>query len=456
MRFLGRRNGLVLGVMAQFLQYGAALLLLPLILARLSPEQVGVWYIFVAVQGLAMLMDFGFQPSFARSFALVFSGSQELTKEGLTAAKGGTVNYALVAKVLLAARVIYAGASLVVLVVLLTLGTLYIWSVVMSGGSLEQRDVMLAWVIFSFAVSVNLYLMWVSPLLIGADKVDKNYLYLIANRGTFFLAGAVLLIQGYGLSGLAIAFLLGPLAARLAVAGFLHPILRDIRRAGEPDLRGARKELVTIWHNSKKMGLVSIGAYLITRYNIFVVSHFIGLAAAASYGLTVQVLMAISSISQMPFQINVPTMVRARLGRNICSLRHTFLQSTTFYCICFTIGAVLLILAGDDLLVWVGSDTKLLEPGLVMLLSVIFLLEGNHANSALTISTANKVPFVYPALLSGGAIFVLSTLSGFLGWGLLGVILSQGLVQLSYNNWKWPLMVAKEISSGARSEVKCG
>lgn len=443
-------------MMAQFLQYGAALLLLPLIVARLSPEQVGVWYIFVAVQGLAMLMDFGFQPSFARNFALAFSGSQELAKEGLAPARGAAANYALAGKVLYAARVIYAGASLVALALLLSFGTLYIESVVEAGGSLVQADVMVAWVIFSFAVSVNLYLMWVSPLLIGADKVDKNYLYLIANRGTFFLVGAVLLIQGYGLSSLSAALLLGPLVARLAVAGFLHPLLLSINRAGKFDFLAARRELATIWHNSKKMGVVSIGAYLITRYNIFVISHFIGLAAAASYGLTVQVLMAINSMSQILFQVNVPTMVRARLERNISSLRHIFLQSTTFYFICFSIGAILFIITGDDLLTRIGSDTKLLDQSMVMLLSVIFFLEGNHSNSALTITTANKVPFVYPALLSGGAIFALSTLSGFLGWGMLGVILSQGLVQLSYNNWKWPLMVAKEISSKTGSEVKCG
>jgi len=435
----------MLGVMAQFLQYGAALLLLPLIVTYLSPEQVGVWYVFIAVQGLAMLMDFGFQPSFARSFALAFSGSRELTREGLGVERGESANYALAGKVLLAARMIYAGASLVILSILLSFGTLYVAWVAESGGALAHADVLMAWVIFSFAVSVNLYLMWVSPMLIGADKVDKNYLYLITNRGTFFLVGAVLLVQGYGLSGLSAAFLLGPLFARIAVAAFLHPLLADIKEAGSPEFRAARRELAIIWHNSKKMGVVSIGAYLITRYNIFVVSSFIGLSAAASYGITVQIFMALNSVSQMAFHVSLPKMVRARLESNLGDLKKLFAGASLFYLITFALGGVVIVLFGNSLLSLVGSSIKLLDRSFLLVLLLVFVLEGNHSNSALTITTANTVPFARPAIFSGVAICGLSTLSGYFGLGMMGVILSQGLVQLLYNNWKWPKMVYEEL-----------
>ena len=441
MRILGIRKGLVLGVIAQFLQYGAALLLLPLIVTYLSPEQVGVWYVFIAVQGLAMLMDFGFQPSFARSFALAFSGSQELAREGLAAARGEAANYALAGKVLLAAKVIYAGASLIALALLLSLGTLYIGSV----GTLTQGEVTDAWVIFSFAVSVNLYLMWISPLLIGADKVDRNYLYLIVNRGTFFLLGAILLIQGYGLSGLSAAFLLAPLVARVAVSGSLNPLLFDIRRAGEPNFSAARTVLTTIWHNSKKMGVVSLGAYLITRYNIFVVSTFVGLSAAASYGITIQILMAVHLVSQLAFQISLPAMIRARVEHDIGQLRKLFSAASLFYFLIFIFMAASVFFFGNWLFSSVGGGAGLVEDTVLAMLIGIFLLEGNHANSALVITTGNKVPFVVPAILSGIAIVFLSTLAGYLGAGLIAIVLIQGLVQLSYNNWKWPKMIYEEL-----------
>lgn len=431
--------------MAQFLQYGAALLLLPLIVTYLSPEQVGVWYIFIAVQGLAMLMDFGFQPSFARSFALAFSGARELAREGLAGERDESANYALAGKILLAARMIYAGASLVVLTILLSFGTLYIGWVAESAGALAHADVMMAWVIFSFAVSVNLYLMWVSPMLIGADQVDKNYLYLISSRGTFFLVGAVLLVQGYGLSGLSAAFLLGPLFARIAIAVFLHPLLADIKKAGSPEFRAAMRELETIWHNSKKMGMVSIGAYLINRYNIFVVSSFIGLSAAASYGITIQILMALNSVSQLAFHVALPKMVRARIENNLGQLKTLFAGASLFYLATFALGGVFVFLFGNSLLFLVGSSIKLLEGNFLLVLLIVFILEGNHSNSALTITTANTVPFVRSAIFSGVAIFCLSTLSGYFGLGMMGIILSQGLVQMLYNNWKWPKMVYEEL-----------
>jgi uncharacterized membrane protein len=42
---------------------------------------------------------------------------------------------------------------------------------------------------------------------------------------------------------------------------------------------------------------------------------------------------------------------------------------------------------------------------------------------------------------------LLATLVSWLGWGLIAVIAAQGLVQLAYNNWRWPLRAWRESSS---------
>lgn len=443
-------RGLVLGVTAQFLQYGAALLLLPFIVVRLSAEEVGIWYVFMAVQGLAMLMDFGFQSTFARNFALAFSGAKELIKEGLADGKHETANYELVARVLYIARLIYASVSLVVLVVLLTLGSLYVLNLAESA-PLSKDSVLLAWLMFAVALSINLYFMWISPLLIGADKVEQNYLYLIVNRVVFVLGGVILLELDFGLLGLALSFLLGVMTARYVAGYFIRPINRLLVKSNTTCFDAAKKDLQTVWHNASRMGLVSLGAFLIIRSNVFIVSHFMGLVAAASYGMTIQLYMGLSSVAQMIFQVNIPKMVKARVECDIKKLRAIVYSSTIFYFVLFFAGAVVIILFGSMALDFIGSEAELLNVELMTLLAVIFLLEGNHSNCALTITTGNKVPFVYPALISGFAIFTLSTMSASLGFGLLGIIASQGGVQLAYNNWKWPWLVYGELNQNTVS-----
>lgn len=436
----------MLGISAQFLQYGAALLLLPLIVIKLSPEEVGVWYVFMAVQGLAMLMDFGFQPTFARNFALAFSGAKELQKVGLSGSKQDTPNYALVADVLKAARAVYIGVALCVTFLLLTLGSRYIQSLIEDSSLAGKSNVYTAWFIFAFAVASTLYFSWVSPFLIGADRVDKNYIYLVVNRLIFAGLGTILLFSGFGLTGLSLSLLIAVITSRMIIQVFINPIIKKIKSESAIYEGVCTKSVISVvWHNASRLGLVSLGAFLIARYNIFVISHFVGLVAAASYGISLQIFMAVNASAQLLFQINLPKMVKARVNGNFRTLKRIFIHSTVFFLCWFLIGSILVMLLVGFLLDFIGSGTKLLDMNLLILLGTILLLEGNHTNSALTITTGNQVPFVYPALISGGAVVLLSTTSGYLGWGLLGIIASRGFVQLAYNNWKWPVVVLKEI-----------
>ena len=36
----------------------------------------------------------------------------------------------------------------------------------------------------------------------------------------------------------------------------------------------------------------------------------------------------------------------------------------------------------------------------------------------------------------------------FLGMGVGGLVLGQGIVQAAYNNWKWPVMVSRQLNVG--------
>ena len=70
------------------------------------------------------------------------------------------------------------------------------------------------------------------------------------------------------------------------------------------------------------------------------------------------------------------------------------------------------------------------------------LLEGNHSNFATMIVIGNSVPFVLVSLITGGSIVLGSyVILQYTSYALFGLVLVQGIVQLFYNNWRWPYTV---------------
>lgn len=433
--------GLLAGFLAQALQYGAGLILMPFVVSRLSAAEVGIWYVFLAAQSFAAVADFGFQPTFARFFSLAHSGVAFFARNGIGAAGSGEPNLPLTRSLLKTARRLYLGVALIAFVVLALAGVPYVSSLARQGG-LDVVRIRVAWLVFSMAVAANLYFLWIPAFLLGSGRVSANYLFLILSRGGFALFGIVVLFAGGGLMGLAAGFLASQIAARALASILLWGTVATER--GAPEEGDTRAVLAAVWPNAGRLGLVGVGAFLITRYNVFLLSSTLGLVVSARYAICLQLLSGIASITQLPMQANLPRIVAARVEGDLLHFRRLVFGAVGAYLAMFAIAAATLILAGDPLLRTIGSRVALLNRPLLLLFAVIVALEGFHSIAAFVITTRNAVPFVLPALLSGIAVMISATVAVRLGYGVVGVIVCQGVVQLAYNNWKWPLMVYRE------------
>ena len=118
---------------------------------------------------------------------------------------------------------------------------------------------------------------------------------------------------------------------------------------------------------------------------------------------------------------------------------------TLMYLLLFGLGALVLVLFGKPVLTLIGSRIQLIPLAALVSLCVITGLEGVHTVAAAIIQASNRVPFVWPAVLSGVGVIFLGTTAAWAGFGILGIIIAQGIVQASYNNWKWPLTVLLEL-----------
>jgi len=171
------------------------------------------------------------------------------------------------------------------------------------------------------------------------------------------------------------------------------------------------------------------------------------LPETAAYGLMVQLFSIINTLSGTLFGIYQPRLAALRVEDNRWGMLKDFAFSMQVYYVFFLTAAFTLILSGNWLLGLIGSNAVLPAMAVMILYGLVVFLEGNHANFATFIITNNDIPFV-PSSLIAGTIIVLGSflVLKYTLFGLLGLVLVQGLTQLAYANWKWPYEVCKSFN----------
>lgn len=433
--------------LSQGMSIGAGLLILPLLVRFVSPAEVSLWFVFVTLGALAALLDFGLQPTLSRNVAYAYAGARTLLREGLDhTPAGGAPNYDLLRRLLVVVRRMYAIVGLLSLLLLGSVGAGYVYWV--SGGEVDRRMALTAWALYAAGTVLNFFFAYLGPFLQGRGAIVPAHKSNVWGRVAFLGLGAVLLVLGFGLAGLAAATLAGAITTRILAHRYFFD--HETRMALRPDHSPAPawdSELFrAVWHNARRLGLVTVGAFLILRANLLLASAYLGLAASASFALTQQILVVLSNLAAVILGIQMPRLNALRVAGRVDAFRGEFAEANVASCLIFAVGALGVGGLGPWLLESLGSQTALVAAPFFATMALVALLELHHSNHAVAITTSNSVPFVPAALLSGGAIVVLSVI--FLevsGLGLWGLLLAQAVVQAVYNNWKWPVINAAEL-----------
>jgi O-antigen/teichoic acid export membrane protein len=428
------------GITSTALQYAGSLLLIPAIVIYLGPKEVGLWYLYLALISFGMLLDLGLQVSFTRIFSLAYSGAKDINKEGLgdvTPGKGP--NFELLNNLVACAKSIYLILSGLLFFLLIVLGFTYIKSLV----ALENMDPMSvysSWIIFSFYLPIHLYSQWLVPLLQAANKFEASFKYNIVYRLSNVALTLGMLFLGAGLVACVAGLLLSLILARTYANKHL--------KGQYSDSALNRKEIMTlvlkIAPNSLRVALGSLGQFLVLRFTQFLVTLFFGLQAAGSYGLTLQVFLALWHVSKITYHIKLPQIVGLRLRKEKSTMFKSVNKATLIYVIGFFSGTLFLYFFGNTLLQSVGAKTELAS-SIFWILSLLIFFEGNTSNYQLMITTGNHIPYIKAYILSGIIYACLAYYVAASGFSLLYVLLSQGLVQCAFNYWYWPLYFYRSV-----------
>jgi O-antigen/teichoic acid export membrane protein len=427
---------------------GAGVLLLPFILNKMPDETVGVWNIFQTITALVLLLDFGFRPTFARNVSYIFSGVKALQKDGVAHADSNAkVDYSLLKGSLAAMKRFYQWISLAVFVFLLTVGTAYFYYILQKYSG-DRTDAFVAWLLLIVINCYNLYTFYYDALLTGKGYVKQSQQINMFGQIVYIGLAIGLIYAGFGLTAIVGSQFVSTIIRRyLTYKVFFTPQLKEklaCAQAQEP-----KNILKAITPNAIKIGLTNLGGFCVNKSAILIGSAFLTLEEVACYGITLQVMDILARCASVFYQSYLPKLAQCRAENNLLQLKRYYILCTGSLWTVFIIGGLAWIGFGEWALGLFNSQTHFVPVGMLCVMLLISALEHNHAVSAGFIMADNKIPFFIPSLLSGGAtVLLLFIFLYFFNLGIWGLILAPGIAQLAYQNWRWPLMVIKELQHG--------
>lgn len=429
-------------------------LLLPLLLRSFSVEKVALWFLVVTVGALATLAEQSLEPAVTRYVTYARRGVEGLPYYGMSPSVGsGALDARLLANVVSAARQLYAWAATLNFLVLGVGGAWYLWTLASQNGL--GAEISRAWAIFVAAQYLGCRLAVNIPILQGMGRPAEAFQALTFQRITFLVVAAtgLLLRPCLEVIGIAqiVAVTIGPgmawLRARRLLSGHLTMA----------DKEGRRECVREIFRGSIRLWTARGGAFLIVKSNLLLVSGFLGLAIAGRLALSMQALEALNLVASTPLFAQLPKLYDLKALGHIRELKQRIGTIHLLGWGSFLLGGSVILWFGEPLLELLGSRSTFLPRTALLLMLATGFLEMNHSLSATLLMLGNRVPFVRAAVLSGLATIVISSiLLTMTGLGVMGALLVSFCVQLSYNNWKWPVEALRFLDTSYGELIRLG
>jgi len=431
---------------ATFLKIASSVLLFPIILKMMPSEMVGIWSVFMTITAFSTLLDFGFSPSFTRNITYIFSGVKTLKKTGFEIVDevNAEINYSLLKDVISAMQWIYLRMAILLLILLTTIGTFYIFTLLKNYNGLHS-EVYIAWSILCIINTYNIYTLYYDSLLQGKGLIKKSKQIIITGQIGYLLIATVLIYFGKGLIAIVSAQAVSVVIIRwLSYKAFFSKDLKNhlnavAKKTGENIIK-------VILPNSVKIGVTSIGSFMVQKSALIIGSLYLTLSEVASYGITLQLMAVLSGLSSILISTYQPKIVQLRVIHNIDSIKLIYIKGLIFIFFTFFLGGLVLLVFGKDVFDLLNSQTQLLPFKLTALALILTYEETIIMVSGGILLTKNEVPFFKAAIFSGIAIVLgLIFVYNFFVPGIVAMLLVPLIVDISYQTWKWPYEVHKEL-----------
>lgn len=431
------------------------LITIPMVIYFLDSDLVGLWYIFVSIGAIANLFDFGFTVTLARNITYVWGGARHLFKLGVETVHNEEPDYGLMKGILDTSKRIYFIISIVVLALLATVGTAYIFY---KSQELEGSLHLYAWGVYAIGTFLNLYYNYYDSFLRGVGAIDIANKNRVIARCLHLLLMLVLLLCGAGILGASIAYLVYGIVFRLLGKKRFY----EYKGIGE-NLRAVKKEtskeessnlFKVVWYNAWRDGLIQFSQYCCEQFSVLICSFYLSLAQTGIYSIAVQISVAIATLSSVLYATYQPSLQTAYVNNDTPKIRESLSIILFVFCISFFVGSVLAVVLGIPVLRWIKPETVVSVPVLLGCCLNQFILKYRNCYTSY-FSCTNRLIYMPAFVISAiGCVILSFVFMGPFKWGVWGLLLAQVISQVVYNFWYWPHKAKAELSINSISMLK--
>lgn len=432
------KKDIISGYIAQFFQYGTGVIILPVVLNRLSAEEVGMNYVMLSVGALANMVDFGFSGQIGRNITYVLSGANKIYREGIEQAqRGDTVDFKLLKIIIDASKYLYRRLSFAVLLLLLTFGTLYMHHA--TEGFTNVDNSLITWILYAASTFFNLYFLYYNSLLTGAALIKEQRFAMIFSRIAYIIISIVLIFTGFGLMSIVIANLISPFIARYYsyIKFYSGEIKKNLpkEKSGRQEVRQAISD---IWVTAKKSGTNTIGHYVGQQGGMFVAGLFLTLAVTAKWGLMTQVFGVVQALATNIGSSYYPEYCSLRLKNESEALIKKSSFAMASMVILLVLGGAAIIVAGPFFLKLIKSQTELPDIGIMVAYVIYLIVLCNAQQFAMLMTSRNVIPSPLAVIITSVCQILLTiVLIDLLKLGIWGLLLGPFVSGLCYTSWAW-------------------
>lgn len=428
---------------------GVNIMLLPIILKFLNSAELGLWYTFTSLYGLAMLIDFGFQTVIARNISYLWSGAKSVKKEGIDEndinENGLHLGYFI--KVLSTVKFIYYVMGIVILIIFMTLGTLYLIQI--TKGEIDLFEALIAWIFYMLSIVLNIAFSFWNAVLKGIGAIKIYNQILVITKITQLLLSIVFLLLGLGILGVSLAYFVSVIVNRVLQSFNYYRFTNETRATRKKIKVKYDKEIFEAFlPNTVKTGVLSLSNYLVINFPIILCSYFLSLKVSGQFGLINQIITLILTLSNSYFNTYLSKFSYLRVRNQFDELFKLFTKSMITNYIFNFLAFILLLVFGNFALDIIGAGYELLPIGLMLLIIVYRFLYNNQILFTTFLTTKNKIPHYKQFLISAIITIIVQVIVlSFIESKLLYLIMPLLIIQLIFNNWYWVYYVIKDIRS---------
>ena len=430
------------GYTSHFLNLAIGLILLPLILKYFDTKTISIWFSFITIGSLIQLFEFGLLPTIIRHISFLAAGSQISNRNQSireVQSDNNKINIHDQISYIQTCKNLYGFLTLIIFVIITPLSILYL-NIVYG----VDQNLIFSITIFILSYVINIYFNWVSGIFAGFGQQEKNFEIIILQRVLIIIFTFLALSFKFGLLGVSIAFMASSLISRFFHYNLCIDKFSELFKSTNKKAFNDKYLFIEIIKTSFDLGIVQLATFLSQRMSILLLALYVDVESHSRYSLTITIIYTLFSFSSYYCNIQLPNLSFNNVSnfkKNKLIVKKIFLYSNILL-----FGAFLIvILFGNYLISYLNQSLQLIDKHILMILCFIVFLELNHSISAMIITTLNKVPFRNASVISSIGI-VLAQISVVEDYQILGLILSIGVINLIYNNWKWPYYCYKEFN----------